>query len=90
MKFCVDLVLAELIRPAPHGAGGLKYILQGHIVVDIRPAPHGAGGLKYRDRAEDDRAGRSRPPRGGWIEMFDAFARKCVNMGVPPPTGRVD
>ena len=34
------------IRPAPHGAGGLKLLIGGAIGIFGRPAPHGAGGLK--------------------------------------------
>ena len=34
-------------RPAPHGAGGLKFIPFRDVQAFTRPAPHGAGGLKF-------------------------------------------
>ena len=33
-------------RPAPHGAGGLKYKFGKKMRGQRGPAPHGAGGLK--------------------------------------------
>ena len=33
------------------------------------PAPQGAGGLKCHGVAGGDTVGKSRPARGGWIEM---------------------
>ena len=34
------------------------------------PAPQGAGGLKYMDEKEITVSVRSRPARGGWIEIL--------------------
>ena len=53
------------------------------------PAPHGAGGLKYTDTDSVKYMGKSRPPRGGWIEMYMGL-RLVSKVYVPPPTGRVD
>lgn len=38
--FCI------LLRPTPHGVGGLKYIQRAISLASARPTPHGVGGAK--------------------------------------------
>ena len=46
MKFLRRARGFPALRPAPHGAGGLKYGIVRGIGKRKGPAPHGAGGLK--------------------------------------------
>ena len=45
---CLREFWMQEVGPAPHGAGGLKYLDAEFIAQDDGPAPHGAGGLKSR------------------------------------------
>ena len=45
----VAVSLRSGTRPAPHGAGGLKFQATLFASAFTRPAPHGAGGLKSRE-----------------------------------------
>ena len=51
-------------RPAPHGAGGLKYFPHYDQPVQPGPAPHGAGGLKYAHAGRDPAKGPDPAPHG--------------------------
>ena len=53
------------------------------------PAPHGAGGLKWACTMIRQKHVKSRPARGGWIEIPIAVL-KLARGSVPPRTGRVD
>ena len=58
------------MRPAPHGAGGLKcYFDRKRSNLTACPAPHGAGGLKFPLRGGKLGLDVSRPARGGWVEI---------------------
>ena len=48
MKFKRYLYTTIIIRPAPHGAGGLKSdLILNDQHADLVLPPHGAGGLKF-------------------------------------------
>ena len=73
------------IRPAPHGAGGLKLLFILLLVVRWCPAPHGAGGLKLVLLTLLWGLLLSRPARGGWIEI-DLGRYEILRYG-PAPHG---
>ena len=55
---------------APHGARGLKFLGQGHLLAQLAGrAPHGARGLKSGLKGPTISARTSRPARGAWIEI---------------------
>ena len=89
MKFDDGGVFVDDHGPAPQGAGGLKYLFYIVAYCINCPAPQGAGGLKFIDVKSLRRQKKSRPARGGWIEIYAA----CLHdrdVGVPPRKGRVD
>ena len=55
------------LRPAPQGAGGLKYLNDNVAFIGRRPAPQGAGGLKYL-LEHDLHIGDIVPPRKGRVD----------------------
>ena len=61
--------------PAPHRAGGLKYVSDGVVCISLGPAPHRAGGLKCEYCPTLNEQEESRPPQGGWIEIGFCQAR---------------
>ena len=70
MKYRPGICSCLWICPVPRGAGGLKCktdyrrFLQGY-----RPVPRGAGGLKSDRSVGRGKRRKSRPARGGWIEI---------------------
>ena len=67
----------------------MKFYLLLAIFVMGGPAPHGAGGLKYQTSEQSYGEAKSRPARGGWIEIDLVCVPWCEYL-VPPRTGRVD
>ena len=53
--------------PAPHGAGGLKFLSEKIGSAFYGPAPHGAGGLKSKTLCLGA-VGRPVPPRTGRVD----------------------
>ena len=67
----------------------MKFLEIRLLVELLGPAPQGAGGLKFPEpRGDADRV-RSRPARGGWIEIPQSY-RDGQPEPVPPRKGRVD
>ena len=62
-----------IISPVPRGAGGLKYAFVLDGVGTWSPVPRGAGGLKFYKREKYKYIYKSRPARGGWIEIRKAL-----------------
>ena len=82
-------ILAVRTRRAPHGARGLKLLMQHINQTVVSRAPHGARGLKHTWAELNEHAVRSRPARGAWIETggITLWQRR---QRVAPRTGRVD
>ena len=78
----------NLCCPAPHGAGGLKFLFSTTMVVGLRPAPHGAGGLKSVSAGRKDFFDTSCPTRGRWIEIDRTTSRNWNPMRSCPTRGR--
>ena len=60
-------IIVHVCRPAPRGAGGLKYLRGKKFFDGLRPAPRGAGGLKCHHKPPRDPA-HVVPPREGRVD----------------------
>ncbi len=73
----------------PQGAGGLKSFQAAGQRGRTESRPQGAGGLKFPSPIMSWETRKSRPARGGWIEILPGhISRRTVC--VPPRKGRVD
>ena len=76
MKLYLICHLKICARPAPQGAGGLKFIGRRSILCRGSPAPQGAGGLKYPDW-ENGKAYAGPAPQGaGGLKYQNPFYQK--------------
>ena len=63
----------------------MKFWILALLTLMPRPAPQGAGGLKYAHADDVERGRRSRPARGGWIEI--QFSDWATSDKRPAPQG---
>ena len=76
--------------PAPHGAGGLKFMqsASGGAVTESRPAR--GGWIEMSCRLDWHTLMLSRPARGGWIEMCQASYSRCTPWSRPAWGGWIE
>ena len=84
----MPLLLSGLLRRAPQGARGLKFILLVGFMVLLGRAPQGARGLKSSANQLMGQNQESRPARGAWVEIMSKHTG-LQTLNVAPRKGRV-
>ena len=83
---CWEMVGPMPIRPAPHGAGGLKSAHKDKGGTKGRSRPARGGWIEIETHVYLRCTGTSRPARGGWIEIPSQRTAPVKNAG-PAPHG---
>ena len=77
-------------RPAPHGAGGLKYLALLLLTLSWPSRPARGGWIEIGPAGWDGCGHGSRPARGGWIEIGEAKGQKHRRESRPARGGWIE